>query len=79
MISNNHYLNCFPQGLVRDTPLVSMVQGVVMEGRVGLRVPPTPPLQHTGHSASPQTLAAEEGQEMDIKVLFSALMSKIFT
>lgn len=65
--------------MVRDTPLVSMVQGVVMEGRVGLRAPHIPPLQRTGHSASPQTLAAEEGQEMDIKVLFSALMSKIFT
>lgn len=50
-----------------------------MEGRVGLRVPPTPPLQHTGHSASPQTLAVEEEQEMDIKVFISAFMSKIFT
>lgn len=47
-----------------------------MEGRVGLRTPPSPPHQHTDHSASPRTLAAEEGQEMDTKVLYSVHMSK---
>lgn len=64
------------QGLVRVTPLVSMAQGVVMEGRVGLRAPPSSPLQRMGHSASPRTLAVEEGQEMDTKVLYSVHMSK---